>query len=433
VTIAMRIIDLTRGDEIDSGVGATPVDPSIATQVAAICDDVRERGDAALVDLTRRFDGVDVDGRIRVSEAEIAGASDALEQDIAGILDRLAARLAVFCGHQRLADWELVRGGVRFGERVRPIRAVGAYAPGGRALYPSTVIMTTVPAVAAGVERIALASPPTSDGDVAAEFLHAARTVGVHDVYRVGGAQAVAALAYGTESVKAVDKIVGPGNAWVTAAKRHVAGTVGIDGLAGPSDATVLSDGRTDPVLVAAELVAQAEHDPDSRAFLVTTERDHAERVLAEVGRQAAATPRTAIVSEALTSSAIVLVGSLDEALATVDRLAPEHLLILADDPDAILAQAGAFGAAFLGELTSVVFGDYGGTSNHVLPTMGTARFSSGLRTADFQVAASFVEMSVSAVRDTATDIEMLAHREGLHGHAAAIELRRRRVEEVKR
>jgi len=425
----MRIVDLTSGAELEAAVLREPIDPAIVAAVAAICDDVRERGDAALVELTRRFDGVDIDGRIRVADDDVAAASEALDREIAGVLDRLAERLAIFCEQQRLRDWELVRDGVRFGERVRPIGAIGAYAPGGRALYPSTVLMTTVPAAVAGVPDIALCSPPTSDGDVAPELLHAARAAGVHRVYRVGGAQAIAALAYGTESVGRVDKIVGPGNAWVTAAKRHVAGTVGIDALAGPSDATVLSDGRADPTLVAVELIAQAEHDPDSRGFLVTTDRNHAERVAVEVERLAAETPRAAIVAEAMKSSAIVLCASLDQAIETIDRLAPEHLLVLTDDPDAVLGRARAYGAAFLGPLTSIVFGDYGGTSNHTLPTMGTARFSSGLRTADFQVAAAYVEMTPDAVRATAPDIEALAHREGLHGHAAAIELRRRMIE----
>jgi histidinol dehydrogenase len=429
----VRIVDLARGDELDAIVRHEPIDPDLMTSVATICDEVRHRGDAAVVELTRRFDGVDVEGRIGITGPEIEAAGNRLDEQIRGVLDRLAARLAAFCEEQRLGDWERVREGVRFGERVRPIGAVGAYAPGGRALYPSTVLMTTVPAVVAGVPHVALCSPPSTDGDIAPEILYAADVAGVGRAYRIGGAQAIAALAYGTESVDPVDKIVGPGNAWVTAAKRHVAGTVGIDALAGPSDATVLSDGRRVPSLVAVELIAQAEHDPDSRAYLVTADRDHAERVLAEVERQAATTPRPAIVAEALARSAIVLCASLDEAIATVDRLAPEHLLILADDPDAILARCRAYGAAFLGELTSIVFGDYGGTSNHVLPTMGTARFSSGLRTADFQVAAAYVEMTPGAVSAAAPDIEALAHREGLHGHAAAVELRRRIVEGVDR
>jgi histidinol dehydrogenase len=215
----------------------------------------------------------------------------------------------------------------------------------------------------------------------------------------------------------------------VTAAKRHVAGTVGIDALAGPSDATIVSDGRADPVLVAAELLAQAEHDPDSRSFLVTTDRDHAARVIEELERQAAASPRAAIVADALAGSAVVLCRSSDEMFEVVDRLAPEHLLLLTDDPDASLERARAYGAAFLGTLTSVVFGDYGGTSNHTLPTMGTARFSSGLRASDFQVASAFVEMTPDAVRTVSPDIIELARREGLDGHAAAIELRQRLVE----
>jgi histidinol dehydrogenase len=428
----VKSVDLTRGDQIELELVTRreAIDPDVAAKVAAICDDVAGRGDAALVELTRRFDGVDVEGRIRIGEAEMEAIADRVDPEIGGVLERLAGRLAAFCEEQRLRDWERVREGARFGERVRPIVAVGAYAPGGRAIYPSTVLMTTVPATVAGVPHIALGSPPTSNGDIAPLLLRAARTAGVDAVYRIGGAQAIAALAYGTESVERVDKIVGPGNVWVTAAKRHVASTVGIDALAGPSDATVLSDGRADEALVAAELVAQAEHDPDSRVYLVTTDGEHARRVLAEVDRQAVAMPRAAIVAEALDRSAIVVCGSLDEAIGVVDRLAPEHLLVLVDDPDAVLARCRAYGAAFLGSFTSIVVGDYGGTSNHTLPTMGTARFSSGLRTADFQVAAAYVEMTAEAVRVTAPDIEALARREGLDGHADAI-ARHRRLAEV--
>jgi histidinol dehydrogenase len=426
----MRIIDRTHGEELPVAAAKAGIDPEIARATAAICDDVRARGDEAVVEYTSRFDGVDTAGRLTITDAELDAATDRLDEEIRGVLDRLAARLKIFCEQQRLRDWELVRDGVRFGERVRPIERVGAYAPGGRALYPSTVIMTTVPATVAGVREIALCSPPQADGEIAPEILYAARAAGVRRIHRVGGAQAIAALAYGTPSIGRVDTIVGPGNAWVAAAKRHVSGLVGIDALAGPSDATVLSDGSADPSLVAVELIAQAEHDPDSRAFLVTTSRDHAEAVLTETERQAAATPRAAIVAQALADSCAILCGSLDEAIATVDELAPEHLLIMADDPDAVLGRARAYGAAFLGELTSVVFGDYGGTSNHTLPTMATARFSSGLRTADFQVASAYVEMTPDAVLAAAPDIEALANAEGLHGHAAAIELRRRRLEE---
>jgi histidinol dehydrogenase len=425
----MRIIDLGAGDRLDVPVSAAPIDPELAAEVALICDQVRERGDDALVELTRRLDGVDIDARIRVSDGDVEAAIAQLDPSILAVLRRLADRLELFAGQQTLGDWELVADGVRFGERVRPIASIGAYAPGGRAIYPSTVLMTAVPARVAGVGDVAICSPPSSDGDVAPLILAAASIAGVRRIYRVGGAQAIAALAYGTESVARVDKIVGPGNAWVTAAKRHVAGAVGIDALAGPSDATILSDGRTDPMLVAAELLAQAEHDPDSRGFLVTTDREHAALVVAELELQAAATPRSAIVSEALAGSAVILCPSLEEALGIVDRLAPEHLLILTDDPDAILARAHAYGAAFLGQLTSVVYGDYGGTSNHTLPTMGTARFSSGLRASDFQVVSAFVEMTPGAVRAVSPDVVELARREGLDGHAAAVELRQRMVD----
>jgi histidinol dehydrogenase len=425
----MRIIDLAKGEALDAGAFRDPPDPAIERDVARICDDVRKRGDAAIVEITRRIDGVDLEGRIRVTDDELRAATEGLDDEIRAILGRLADRLAVFAGRQRIEGWESTDGGVRFGERVRPVASVGAYAPGGRAIYPSTVVMTTVPARVAGVADVALCSPPTSDGDVAPLILLAASIAGVGRIHRIGGAQAVAALAYGTESVTPVDTIVGPGNAWVTAAKRHVAGSVGIDGLAGPSDATILSDGRADPELVAAELLAQAEHDPDSRSYLVTIDNDHADKVTAALERQASATPRSAIVAEALAGSAVVLCASMDQAMATVDRLAPEHLLILTDDPDATLARANAYGAAFLGELTSVVFGDYGGTSNHTLPTMGTARFASGLRASDFQVASAFVEMTPGAVGTVARDIEELARREGLPGHAAAIALRRTMVE----
>ncbi|SRR6266571_448589 len=395
--------------------------------VRDICRRVREEGDAALIELTRRFDGADVAGRLLVTEDEFERAAVDLDPRLASALDRLAGRLRDLHARQLPRPWSAEEGGVRFGEAVRPLGVAGAYAPGGRASYPSTVLMTTVPARVAGVGRVVLCTPPAHDGSVAPAILVAARLAGVDAVYRVGGAQAVAAMAYGTESVPRVDKIVGPGNVWVTAAKREVAGTVGIDGLAGPTELVIVADATADPVVLAGDLVAQAEHDPMARVTLVCFERELVPSVDEALEAQVAESPRREVVEASLRHAVAVVAETQEEAAAIVDRLAPEHLQVVTVDARRFLDRVRSYGAAFLGPLTPVAFGDYGVGSNHVLPTMGTARFSSGLRAADFVTVSSVVEATGDGLDRFGPEVEAVARAEGLPGHAGTVELRRAR------
>jgi histidinol dehydrogenase len=393
--------------------------------VRHICRRVREEGDGALVELTRRFDGADVEGRLRVTEDEFERAVGELDPQLSTALERLAGRLRDLHGRQLPRPWSAEAGGVRFGETVRPLGATGAYVPGGWASYPSTVLMTTVPARVAGVERVVLCTPPAADGSVASSVLVAARLAGVDAVYRVGGAQAVAAMAYGTETVPRVDKIVGPGNLWVTAAKREVAGTVGIDGLAGPTELVIVADGSADPAVLASDLVAQAEHDPLARVTLVCLDPGLVTPVDHALEEQVTASPRREVVEASLHHAVAVVVETEEEAAAIVDRVAPEHLQVVTHDARGFLDMVRAYGAAFLGPLTPVAFGDYGVGSNHVLPTMRTARFASGLRAADFVTVSSVVEAMAEGLDRFGPEVEALARAEGLPGHAAAVERRR--------
>ncbi len=404
------------------------LDPQIVQRAREICDDVCERGDTAVVEYTHRYDNADVSASLRVPEDRIDEAVERCDREFLAVMRRLASRLRLFHERQKLTSWEAHHEGVRFGERVRPIPSVACYAPFGTSPYPSTVLMTCLPATVADVPRIVLSSPPAVYGSVAADFLVAAHLCGVREIYQMGGAQAIAALAFGTESVRRVDKLVGPGNAYVNAAKQYVRAYVGLDSLAGPSDATIVADGSADPAGLAAELLAQAEHDEYASAFLIVTDERVLVAVLGEVERQIAELPRREIARTALRRSAAFLCASLDETLPILNQLAPEHLLLWIDEPDAYLDRVESYGAAFLGHNTSVVFGDYGGTSNHTLPTLRTARYSSGLRTTEFQVSAAFVELSATAVDRVAPDVEVMAAREQLAGHAAAARMRRERL-----
>jgi histidinol dehydrogenase len=420
----LRIRDTRRGDDPPSPARVS-LDPEVTATVAEICERVRAEGDAALVDLTRRYDGADVGGRLHVTHAEIEDAAARVPKALRQAIERMAERLRALSARQLPVPWWTNEGGIAFGEVVRPLAAVGCYVPGGRAAYPSTVVMTAVPAKVAGVDRVSLCTPPAADGSIPPVVLFAARAAGVNEVFRVGGAQAVAALAYGTETIRPVDKIVGPGNVWVTAAKREVMGVAGIDGLAGPTELVVVADGTADPEVLAVDLVAQAEHDPVARVVLVTWEEGLPERVVAAVEAEAAASSRGQIVRAALAEAEAVLVSEEDEAAAVVDRLAPEHLQVVTADPRHTLERIRAFGAAFLGPDTPVTLGDYGAWSNHVLPTMATARFSSGLRASDFVTVSSVVEAGPDALAAIGPELEAVAAAEGLPGHARAIQVRR--------
>ncbi|HWL46527.1 MAG TPA: histidinol dehydrogenase, partial [Sphingomonadaceae bacterium] len=361
-------------------------DADVRADVAAIVAAVRADGDAALADYTRRFDRHDLDATgWQVSADERRAALAGLAPDLRAALDLAAARIRAYHAAQRPADSETTdSAGVRMGARWRAVDAAGLYVPGGRAAYPSTVLMNAIPAKVAGVGRLVMATP-TPDGAVNPLVLAAAEIAAVDEVWRIGGAQAIAALAYGTGRIRPVDVVVGPGNAWVAEAKRQLYGVVGIDMVAGPSEIVVVADDANDPAWIAADLLSQAEHDPTSQSILLTDSAALADAVAVAVETRLAglATGGTARASWAA-NGAIILLAALDEAPALIDRLAPEHLQLAIADPDALFARVRHAGSVFLGRHTPEAVGDYVGGPNHVLPTGRRARFASGLSVLDF-------------------------------------------------
>jgi histidinol dehydrogenase len=423
----LRLLDLReRGERLQPS--KLDMDPTVSETVRTILQRVFVEGDAVLVELAHRFDHADLSRGLVVGDRELDAARERTPTGLRDALGRLIERLRDLHARQLPPEWWDERDGVRFGEIVRPLRAVGCYVPGGRAVYPSSVCMTVVPAVVAGVEEIVLATPPQADGSVPDAVLCAAAAAGATRVVRSGGAQAIGALAYGTESVPAVDRIVGPGNAYVTEAKRQVAGTVGIDGLAGPSEVTVVAGPDADPELCAVDLVAQAEHDPEAVTHFVTTDPGLVDRVEEALEVELKDAARRPIVEAALAHARAIVVRDEAQAAEVADDLAAEHLLILLPDPMAFLAKVRNAGAIFLGEWSAVPFGDYGIASNHVLPTAGTARFSSGLRAADFVTVRSVVQLSSGASARLAPDASTIARAEGLDGHARAMDARKDRA-----
>jgi histidinol dehydrogenase len=410
------------------------VDPDIAATVRGLIDDVRERGDEALLDLALKFDGADLRSRgLVVTPEEFLAARETVPDSLRGALDALVLRLEALSARQLPQPWEVEEGGVRAGEIVRPLRAAGCYVPGGRASYPSSVAMTVVPARVAGVEEIVVCTPPGPDGTIPPAVLYAAERAGATRVVKTGGAQAIAAMALGTESVPAVDRIVGPGNAYVTEAKRQLTGQVGIDGLAGPSELVLVADGTADVRLIAADLVTQAEHDPEAVAVLVTTDASQVEPVRAALEEEILRADRREIIERSLATSRAVVVADLDAAAEVVNDIAPEHLQIVTEDSGALLSLIRNAGAIFLRETTPVPFGDYGVASNHVLPTAGTARFASGLRASDFVTVSSVVYLDADAARRLAPEVTEIARAEGLTAHARAVEIRTATTAEERR
>lgn len=399
--------------------------PDVVARVAAIVDEVRRQGDGALCELTRRFDGVELaPGELRVSEAEWAAA--AVPEALGAALAEAARRIEAFHRHQLPRSW-WVRDehGSLLGQQVTPLQRVGCYVPGGTAAYPSTVLMNLIPARVAGVRELVVVSPPGSDGRLNPTVLAAARLAGATEVYKVGGAQAIAALAYGTATIRRVDKVVGPGNIYVALAKRLVFGEVGIDLVAGPSEVVVVADAGATPAHVAADLLAQAEHDPMARAVCLTDAPRVAEAVCAEVARQCPRLPRAAIAEAAVRAhGAVVLTRDLAEAVAIANRLAPEHLELAVADPFRWLPSVRHAGAIFLGPDTPEVVGDYLAGPNHVLPTGATARFASGLSVEDFVKRSSLIHYSPAGLRAAWPHLARLAAAEGLDGHAEAARLR---------
>ncbi|MBI2218020.1 MAG: histidinol dehydrogenase [Candidatus Rokubacteria bacterium] len=389
---------------------------------------VREGGDDALIELTARFDRFQAASaqHLAITEEELTRAERGLPADVTAALRYAADRIRRYHETARPASWRITdEHGSVLGQDVRPLDRVGIYVPGGRAAYPSTVLMTAIPARVAGVPEIVLVTPPDPTGAVMPAVLAAASVAGVTEGYRVGGAQAVAALAYGTKTIRRVDKIVGPGNIYVALAKRRVFGDVGIDMVAGPSEIVVVADTWAHGGWVAADLLAQAEHDPMARAVLITDDASLLERTRDALRRQLATLPRRAIAEAALEANgALVLVRDLTEAVELSNRLAPEHLELFVREPDALLARVRHAGAVFLGGHTPEVVGDYVAGPNHVLPTGGTARFASPLGTEDFVKRSSVIAYSPAGLAAAARHLDALATIEGLAGHAAAARAR---------
>jgi histidinol dehydrogenase len=402
------------------------VSEDVDEAVRAIIEDVRERGDRALIDYTGRFDGLELTPEtLRISSQEIDAAQAQCPPEELAALSFAKERIEVYHRAQRPQDSLTTDAlGVTLGWRWTALESVGLYVPGGRASYPSSVLMNAVPAKVAGVPRIAMAVP-TPRGETNPLVLAAARLAGVDEVFRIGGAQAIAALAYGAGSVRPVAKIVGPGNAYVAAAKRRVFGQVGIDMIAGPSEVLILADRHGNPDWIAADLLAQAEHDPAAQSILITDSAALADAVEKAVERQLETLPKAEIAGASWRDfGAIILVERLDDAVPLVDRLAPEHLEIETEDAEALAAKVRNAGSIFLGSHTPEAIGDYVGGPNHVLPTARSARFSSGLGVLDFMKRSSILKCDAGALRALGPAAIALGRSEGLEGHARSVAIR---------
>ena len=395
--------------------------------VARILADVRTRGDAALRDWTQRLDGVTLT-RLDVPAEDIRAAAASLPADLRESLQLAADRIRAFHTLQPVHSWTTATLGGRLGQRVAPLRRVGVYVPGGTAPLPSSLLMSAIPAQVAGVAEIVVVTPPGGDGRVPPVILAAAATAGVETLYTLGGAQAIAALAFGTDSIGRVDKIVGPGNLFVTLAKQQVFGQVGIDGLAGPTETMIIADETANPAWLAADLLAQAEHDALAAAILLTPSRGLAEAVQREVARQLETLSRDAVIAAALAGQGgIVLTADLDEAVALANAYAPEHLCVATAAPRALADRLHNAGGLFLGERSFEVLGDYVAGPSHTMPTGGTARFASPLNVLDFVRITSLIELDAATTAALAPAAARLARAEALTAHAAAAEQRQER------
>jgi histidinol dehydrogenase len=398
----------------------------VAAVVRGIVADVRKRGDAALVELTNKFDRANVTVEtLKISTAEIEAGLSKVSKDQLAAIETAAARIESYHRRQIPQDERFTDDtGAVLGWRWTSLDSVGLYVPGGTASYPSSVLMNAIPAKVAGVARIVMVTP-ASGGSINPLVLAAAKRAGINDIYRIGGAQAVAALAYGTAKITAVDKIVGPGNAYVAAAKREVFGQVGIDSIAGPSEILVVADGQNDPEWIAADLLSQAEHDPSSQSILITDDAGFADKVAAAAERQIAILPRKDIAAKSWADNgAIILVKTLDDAVPLADAIAAEHLEIATADPDVLLKKVRHAGAIFLGRHTPEAMGDYIAGPNHVLPTSRTARFSSGLSVLDFMKRTTLLALDAKSMAAIGPDALVLAEAEGLEAHARSIAAR---------
>lgn len=404
---------------------AVNLSADVEQAAAAILEDVRANGDEVVRRLTKKFDGADLQD-FRVTEEEIDEAVASVGEDLMAVLREAKENIEAYHKEQVRKSWiREFRPGVRLGEQYEPIQRVGVYVPGGRAAYPSTVLMDTVPAVVAGCPSIAMATPPGRDGKVNPNILAAARVAGVKEIYKVGGAQAIAMLAYGTETVEPVFKIAGPGNAFVAMAKRLVYGTVGIDMIAGPSEVCCVADGSANPKWIAADLLSQAEHDPRAAVFLITTDAEFGKAVQAEMEVQMKQLPRYEIIKSSVGDYAkAFLCRDAAQCFDVVNKIAPEHLEIELPDPESYLPLVKNAGAIFVGKYTSEPLGDYMAGPNHTLPTSGTAAFSSPLGVYDFVKHSSVEIYTEEAFRKISRKVQLFAQAEGLGAHAHAMEVR---------
>ena len=394
----------------------------VSRTVAGIIEEVKTRGDSAVIEYEKRFDGAELSA-LEVSAEEIEQALNTVGEDYTAMLARAAENIRAFHSRQARNGFMFSpKDGVILGQRVIPLRRVGLYVPGGTASYPSTVLMNAVPAKIAGCEEIVIATPP----EIRPEILAAAHVAGVSRVFKMGGAQAVAAMAFGTESIPRVDKIVGPGNVYVAEAKRQVFGRVAIDMIAGPSEILIIAVGNNNPAYIAADMLAQAEHDKLASAILITDSHEFAERVSHEIEEQIVSLSRHDIARASIDSNgAIVIVKNLDEAAGIADDIAPEHLELCVDNPFEFMTKIRNAGSVFLGRHSPEALGDYFAGPNHTLPTMGTARFSSPLSVDDFVKKSQYIYYSQEALDFAAEDVDRFAQSEGLTGHARSVTIRR--------
>jgi histidinol dehydrogenase len=404
-----------------------PMDATVMETVQGILEDVRRRSDQALIEYTNRFDrrAIKAASELELPRERLNEALAGLDPDLHEALRHAAERIQSYHERQKQASWTYVEeDGTVLGQQITPLERIGVYVPGGKAAYPSTVLMNVIPAKVAGVEEILMVAP-APQGELAPVVLAAAAIAGVDRVFTIGGAQAIAVLAYGTETIPAVDKIVGPGNVYVATAKAMVFGRVGIDMIAGPSEIVIVCDGQTDPDWIAMDLFAQAEHDEQARAIVLSPEAAFLDAVEASIARQLPQMERAPIIRTSLSSQgALIAVRDLDEAVEIVNQIAPEHLELAVADPQALAAKIRHAGAIFMGPYTAEVLGDYCAGPNHVLPTARTARFSSPLGVYDFQKRSSLIQCSEKAAQKLGQTASVLARAEGLTAHARSAEYR---------
>lgn len=400
-------------------------DPQVFERTAKIIQDVKENGDAALFKYTEQFDHVALKN-LKASEEELAEAFAKVDPGLIADLEEAAANITYYHEQQRMKGYHLDKeDGVYLGQRILPLARVGVYVPGGRAAYPSTVLMNVLPAKIAGVKEIVMVTPPDKEGKILPVIAAAAKIAGVTSIYKVGGAQAVAALAYGTQSIPQVDKIVGPGNAYVACAKRLVFGRVDIDMIAGPSEILVIADANADPGAVAADLISQAEHDPRACSILLTTDTKLVEKVQEQLKEQSAQLERRSIIEESLLHyGTLMICKDIAQCISISNLIAPEHLELMVENAKDYLDQVKNAGSVFLGYITCESIGDYFGGTNHVLPTNGTARFASALSCDDFVKRSCYLHYSEEALQRDGKKIINIADHEGLGGHANAVKVR---------